>query len=89
MLVGILCFGHVEHLCWSVFCVVAMLSICVGRAAAVPQEFGRTALMWAALKGHTEAVSVLVGAGAALDAVNKVGCAAQLHMHACQRAWAS
>ena len=49
-----------------------MLSNCFGRAAAVPQ-FGWTALMYAAKYGHTKAVSVLVGAGAALDAVDKVG----------------
>ena len=53
-------------------CVVTMFGICFGRAAAVPQD-GSTALMLAALNGHTEAVSALVGAGAALDAVDEVG----------------
>ena len=68
-------------------CVVTMFGICFGWAAAVPQD-GRTALMLAALLGHTEAVSVLAGAGAALDARDKVGlCRAAAHacMQACLR----
>ena len=42
----------------------------LSRGGAVPQD-GWTALMWAAERGHAEAVSVLVGAGAALDVRDK------------------
>ena len=52
----------------------SLLATAAGRAAIdVPDEDGGTALMIAALKGHTPVVEALLGAGAAIDVPDEDG----------------
>ncbi len=50
----------------------AQLLIAGGAQLDAKDEFGRTALHWATIKGHTEVVRVLLQAGAQPNAKDKV-----------------
>jgi hypothetical protein len=59
------------------------IDLCTVITCECSQEDGRTALLWASMRGHAETVRVLVELGASLEAVDKVHIHAHALAHTC------